>query len=455
MSKEIYLHIQEPCHENWEGMSPAEQGRFCRSCAKQVIDFSRMADNQILDLLSKAAGNTCGRFTGNQLERPLLKGTKEIPFFLKPYKLVLSSLVPLFIISGNASGQDKKSVGKVVACQKEVPIPEMMGDVALIIPAPSLIRGRVVDEHGNAIQGATILSKETRTKTVSDAAGNFSVHLKKVQQKATLQVSYADFQLKEVEARRNATTPLEIKLTEKEVVLTGFVIQKRISAKASSLQPQRTKPEKITVQGSIVDKMNQPLSYATVALQELDMHTAADSTGNFSFTVEPGKSNIDLSVSHVGYRLLTSKLDLEKDDLKNVKLVLEQENILDSAVVSGFTNELCTIRVGGFSVVRTVTVIDTLRTTVQKLFNNELFKAFPNPVNRGQTLHLRFKQEGDYSLQLFDNSGRLYMEKQLKMAGKELDLLLPMPAKLGSGVYYLKAVCVSANKQFIEKIVVP
>ena len=369
MSKEIYLHIQEPCHENWEGMSPVEQGRFCQSCAKQVIDFSRMSDSQILDILSKAAGNTCGRFTGNQLERPLVKGSKEVSFFLKPYKLVLSSLVPLLIISGNASGQDNITQGEVAACRKVVPVPRLMGAIALITPAPAQIKGRVVDEQGKGIKGAIILYKGTNTKAVSGAAGNFIMSLKQGEQKVTLQISYTGYKKKELATRSNTAKPLEIKLTPIETELSRFVPQQMVLAKDDKLQIPEIKPGKEAV--------------TCVAAEAL-----------------------------VGI-------------------------------------------VGGLSIVETVTVTDTLKTAVQKLFNNELFKAFPNPVNRGQTLHMRFKQEGDYSMQLFDNSGKLYMERQLKMAGKEMDFLFAMPASIGSGVYYLKAICVSANKQFIEKIVVP
>ena len=44
MSKAIQLSVSEPCHENWDKMSPVNQGRFCGSCQKQVVDFSVMSD---------------------------------------------------------------------------------------------------------------------------------------------------------------------------------------------------------------------------------------------------------------------------------------------------------------------------------------------------------------------------------------------------------------------------
>ncbi len=47
MSKKLQLTIAEPCHENWENMSPVDKGKFCGSCQKQVVVFSDMSDRQV------------------------------------------------------------------------------------------------------------------------------------------------------------------------------------------------------------------------------------------------------------------------------------------------------------------------------------------------------------------------------------------------------------------------
>jgi len=46
MPANILLHVPEPCHEDWDGMTPVEKGKFCGSCQKQVIDFSTMSDRE-------------------------------------------------------------------------------------------------------------------------------------------------------------------------------------------------------------------------------------------------------------------------------------------------------------------------------------------------------------------------------------------------------------------------
>lgn len=65
------LTIPTPCHENWNRMSPAEQGRFCAVCSKTVKDFTAVPDEEILDEFSKNAENVCGRFKTSQLDRDL------------------------------------------------------------------------------------------------------------------------------------------------------------------------------------------------------------------------------------------------------------------------------------------------------------------------------------------------------------------------------------------------
>lgn len=60
--------IKEACHENWNSMSPNEQGAFCSKCVKTVIDFT---DKSLEEIKSFFAGrgqeSTCGRFENRQL----------------------------------------------------------------------------------------------------------------------------------------------------------------------------------------------------------------------------------------------------------------------------------------------------------------------------------------------------------------------------------------------------
>ncbi len=67
MSK-FKITIAEPCHENWDRMTQSEQGKFCGSCQKNVVDFTDFTNYEIGQFLGKPENvNTCGRFLKTQI----------------------------------------------------------------------------------------------------------------------------------------------------------------------------------------------------------------------------------------------------------------------------------------------------------------------------------------------------------------------------------------------------
>ncbi len=73
------LAITKPCLQDWEAMLPTEDGKYCLSCKKQVIDFSKMSDEEVQNYFSNNTNqSTCGRFYTNQLERIQIYLPKDI-----------------------------------------------------------------------------------------------------------------------------------------------------------------------------------------------------------------------------------------------------------------------------------------------------------------------------------------------------------------------------------------
>jgi len=70
-------------------MTPNEQGRFCTSCAKTVIDFSVMSDEAVRQyFISNYEQKICGRFKNIQLQRIVIDLPQNIfriqlPFWKK------------------------------------------------------------------------------------------------------------------------------------------------------------------------------------------------------------------------------------------------------------------------------------------------------------------------------------------------------------------------------------
>ena len=69
MKKHYSVSIPKPCHEDWNTMTPKQKGRFCDSCAKTVVDFTKMNTPEIQDFIHKNKRNRiCGHFKQTQLD---------------------------------------------------------------------------------------------------------------------------------------------------------------------------------------------------------------------------------------------------------------------------------------------------------------------------------------------------------------------------------------------------
>jgi len=68
------ISIPKPCNENWNEMTPEQQGAFCKVCSKVVVDFSNMSDEEVINYFAKKKEEkTCGRFRVSQLSPYELK----------------------------------------------------------------------------------------------------------------------------------------------------------------------------------------------------------------------------------------------------------------------------------------------------------------------------------------------------------------------------------------------
>lgn len=65
----MQISIKEPCHENWNEMTPNQQGAFCSKCVQTVVDFSNKSIDEIKYFFNNSeTEKTCGRFKTTQLQ---------------------------------------------------------------------------------------------------------------------------------------------------------------------------------------------------------------------------------------------------------------------------------------------------------------------------------------------------------------------------------------------------
>lgn len=65
------IRIENPCNENWDTMTPNDNGRHCDRCCKTVVDFTEWPLEAIAQYLQeKGKGNVCGHLRASQLNTP-------------------------------------------------------------------------------------------------------------------------------------------------------------------------------------------------------------------------------------------------------------------------------------------------------------------------------------------------------------------------------------------------
>lgn len=118
---------------------------------------------------------------------------------------------------------------------------EVKGNQIVVVPRKAgtaasdkiVVKGKVTDENGDGVIGASVMEKGTSNGVVTDVDGNFSLQ---VESASTLVVSYIGYTTREVAVGNR--TSIEISLAEDqtlidEVVVIGYGVQKKSSMTAS------------------------------------------------------------------------------------------------------------------------------------------------------------------------------------------------------------------------------
>jgi hypothetical protein len=236
MSEKLYLSIADPCHEDWNKMTPVEQGRYCSSCQKNVVDFTTQSDEEIISFFNKYDGSACGRFTDDQLDRPIQQiELKPASSFLK---YAAGLLLPAFLFATKAKAQFKEQMSKQVGdtvCMPNSNIDDLtvitVGMVGISKPQKIIaINGTVIDEETKEpLAGVSVVIKGTKQGVVTDSNGNYSIYL--TSKKAVLQFSSIGYEMKEIKGNTlNKVNNVVIKMKSatsgmlSEVVVVGYGI---------------------------------------------------------------------------------------------------------------------------------------------------------------------------------------------------------------------------------------
>ena len=212
MSKKVNISIPKPCHENWEAMTPEEQGRFCSVCSKTVIDFTKASDKEIIEHLNKD-NNACGRFVSSQLNRDLI-----VPKEKSSYWIIANATLFSFLGIGSQTAYSQVKQDTIQTDKKN-----LSQDAVKTVKNPFTIAGIVSDDLG-PIYGTKIVIKGSTIGISTDFDGKYSIE---VNEGDILIFSYSGFNNVEIIADSKKTI-IDVKMEEDinsmttGIILTGY-----------------------------------------------------------------------------------------------------------------------------------------------------------------------------------------------------------------------------------------
>ncbi|WP_422361395.1 carboxypeptidase-like regulatory domain-containing protein [Reichenbachiella sp.] len=218
MKKQYSLSINKPCSEKWSGFEKTPEGGFCDSCQKDVIDFTKLTESEIIQFISKSSSNTCVRISQNQLNYMYSEPNNSIGSSRWPWlKAGMASLSLLFL--------SQQTLAKKIELRPETEViqPEMKKkqvDVNQKQVSTHTVSGVVLDDFGDSLSGVNIILKGTAIGAVTDLDGKFKFPVE-VKTGDILVFSFIGMETKEYTIGKDEPVTMKLQMVMDHYALMG------------------------------------------------------------------------------------------------------------------------------------------------------------------------------------------------------------------------------------------
>lgn len=216
------LEIPKSCHADWNSMSATNQGKFCASCKKEVINFELYTNAKILSKISSNI-SVCGRLSKNQINTEFTNSNlTPAPFWgvLFSFTSLLTTMpvmaqkekAKIEIVTSKSSSASKKPTDSIFVTVSGIVLEKLTGDAKTNTPLP----------------GAVIEHKQSKTSVISDINGTFiiKIPLRDFSKSKLLLVHFIGMESKEIEVLKAANN-LKIEMTPSEMLLGEVIIVRK------------------------------------------------------------------------------------------------------------------------------------------------------------------------------------------------------------------------------------
>ncbi|SDT07796.1 CarboxypepD_reg-like domain-containing protein [Maribacter dokdonensis] len=223
MKSTLTITVKEPCKEKFSNFSTTEKGGFCQSCEKEVIDFTKFSDKELVRYLGTTKKKTCGMFKASQLKTYETNSLHVMNSSMIHKGIAMMGFSLFAICATEVKGQESASIQSPT----EVVSTDIMGDISYVetIQEKHTVTGTIVDEANEPLPGVNVVLKGTAIGTQTDFDGNFEFPQQLVENDV-LVFSFIGYETKtyKVKANENANINLNISFDTYDVELMGEVV---------------------------------------------------------------------------------------------------------------------------------------------------------------------------------------------------------------------------------------
>ena len=222
MKNSFRISVKEPCSEKFENFTSTPNGGFCDSCQLEVIDFTTMTNEQLIEQFSNTKAKTCGRFNRSQLKNYQTNQPMNTNFISKGIATMSLSLLSLCAVS-NLNAQDLSVLD--TRAPIEATQPHVLGRIAVSPAQNYTVKGTVLDEENLPLAGVNVVLKGTTEGVQTDFDGKFEFP-KALKVDDVLVFSYIGYGKKEytVIAGQSETIDVTITFDLSDIELMGEVV---------------------------------------------------------------------------------------------------------------------------------------------------------------------------------------------------------------------------------------
>ena len=218
MKNNLSLSIPKACSEKWSSFTAASDGGFCGTCNKVVVDFTKMADDEILNFFIKQPTHTCGRFRTNQLKAySIMPSVKINPGFLLLKTGFLSLL--FFVFSNHVSAQSTPAKTK----SEVVQYPGASVEKINTDGPGQVVKGVIKSEEDQLpMPGTNVYLKGSTVGIATDENGKFEFPVK-LKEGDVLVFSFIGFDSQEYVIPKKVTEEIGIPMMLSSVTMMGEI----------------------------------------------------------------------------------------------------------------------------------------------------------------------------------------------------------------------------------------